>query len=163
MKKVINNISIVIPVLNEEKNITSLLAELQLTLNNKIKYEILLVDDGSTDNTVPNIRSKINTCHNLKIIVHEKNYGQSIGLRTGIIEANNEYIVTLDGDGQNDPRDILKLIKSFDTKFECMEYTWDNKVDMIDELFDMHKESNGKKLKTFAFYCENRYVKLDEV
>ena len=55
------------------------------------------------------------------------------------------------------------LIKSFDTKFECVEYTWDNKVDMIDELFDMHKEVEGKKLKTFAFYCENRYVKLDEV
>ena len=55
------------------------------------------------------------------------------------------------------------LIKSFDTKFECIEYTWDNKVDMIDDLFDMHKEVDGKKLKTFAFYCENRYVKLDEV
>ena len=55
------------------------------------------------------------------------------------------------------------LIKSFDTKFECIEYTWDNKVDMIDELFDMHKEVDVKKLKTFAFYCENRYVKLDEV
>ena len=55
------------------------------------------------------------------------------------------------------------LIKSFDTKFECIEYTWDNKVDMIDELFDMHKEVDCKKLKTFAFYCENRYVKLDEV
>ena len=55
------------------------------------------------------------------------------------------------------------LIKSFDTKFECMEYTWDNKVDMIEELFDIHKEANGKKLKTFAFYCENRYVELDEV
>ena len=40
----------------------------------------------------------------------------NIGLRTGIIEANSEYIVTLDGDGQNDPRDILKLIKSFDLK-----------------------------------------------
>ena len=55
------------------------------------------------------------------------------------------------------------LIKSFDTKFECIEYTWDNKVDMIEELFDIHKEANGKKLKTFAFYCENRYVELDEV
>ena len=55
------------------------------------------------------------------------------------------------------------LIKSFDTKFECIEYTWDNKVDMIDELFDMHKEVDGKKLKTFAFYFEYRYVKLDEV
>ena len=55
------------------------------------------------------------------------------------------------------------LIKSFDTKFECVEYTWDNKVDMIDELFDMHKEVDGKKLKNLLFYCENRYVKLDEV
>ena len=55
------------------------------------------------------------------------------------------------------------LIKSFDTKFECIDYTWNNKVDMIDELLDMHREVDGKKLKTFAFYCENRYVKLDEV
>ena len=55
------------------------------------------------------------------------------------------------------------LIKSFDTKFECIEYTWDNKVDMIDELFDMHKEVDGNTLQTFAFYCENRYVDLDEV
>ena len=55
------------------------------------------------------------------------------------------------------------MIKSFDTKYECIEYTWQNKVDMIEELFDIHKEANGKKLKTFAFYCENRYVELDEV
>ena len=55
------------------------------------------------------------------------------------------------------------MIKSFDTKYECIEYTWQNKVDMIEELFDIHKEANGKKLKTFAFYCENRDVELDEV
>ena len=55
------------------------------------------------------------------------------------------------------------MIKSFDTKYECIEYTWQNKVDMIEELFDIHKEANGKKLKTFAFYCENRYVELNEV
>ena len=55
------------------------------------------------------------------------------------------------------------MIKSFDTKYECIEYTWQNKVDMIEELFDIHKEANGKELKPFAFYCENRYVDLDEV
>ena len=55
------------------------------------------------------------------------------------------------------------LIKSFDTKIDCIEYTWENKVEMIDELFNIHKEVDGKKLKTFAFYCENRYVKLEEV
>ena len=55
------------------------------------------------------------------------------------------------------------MIKSFDTKYDCIEYTWQNKVDMIEELFDIHKEADGKRLKTFAFYCENRYVDLDEV
>ena len=55
------------------------------------------------------------------------------------------------------------MIKSFDSKYECIEYTWQNKVDMIEELFDIHKEANGKELKTFAFYCKNRYVDLDEV
>ena len=63
------------------------------------------------------------------------------------------------------PQPVLTdyTIRSFDTKYECIEYTWQNKVDMIEELFDIHKEANGKKLKTFAFYCENRYVELDEV
>ena len=61
------------------------------------------------------------------------------------------------------PKMTAYMIKSFDTKYECIEYTWQNKVDMIEELFDIHKEANGKKLKTFAFYCENRYVELDEV
>ena len=55
------------------------------------------------------------------------------------------------------------LIKSFDSKYECLDYVWENKVDMIEELFNIHKEVNGKKLKTFAFYCENRFVELDEV
>ena len=113
MKRAINNISIVIPVFNEEKNIINLLEELQSSLNNKIKYEILLVDDGSTDNTISNVKSKIDLYNNLKLIVHEKNYGQSTGLLTGIKSAKYDYIVTLDGDGQNDPADILKLVKSY--------------------------------------------------
>ena len=66
-------------------------------------------------------------------------------------------------DGITGPHYTEYKLKQFDTKIECLDYTWDNKVDMIDELFDMHKEVDGKKLKTFAFYCENRYVKLDEV
>ena len=58
-------------------------------------------------------------------------YGQSIALQTGIIEANSEYIVTLDGDGQNDPKDILKLIKSFDIKVGFM-MVIGNRVNRID-------------------------------
>ena len=63
------------------------------------------------------------------------------------------------------PRQVLTdyTIRSFDTKYECIEYTWDNKVEMIDTLLDMHRYKEDKELKTFAFFCENRYVQLDEV
>ena len=59
MKNNIKNISIVIPVLNEEKNIGSLIDEIIITLNNKIEYEIIVVDDGSSDRTIQNIKKKI--------------------------------------------------------------------------------------------------------
>ena len=127
----IRDISIVIPIYNEQDNIIQLIKEVRASLEKKINYEIIVVDDGSDDNTyeVINKIKKINK--NITIISHKKNYGQSIGLRTGIIEANSEYIVTLDGDGQNDPRDILKLIKSFDTKVSFM-MVIGNRVNRID-------------------------------
>ena len=55
------------------------------------------------------------------------------------------------------------MIKSFDTKYDCIEYTWQNKVDMIDELLSIHRNLGDKELKTFAFYCENRTLDLEEV
>ena len=110
----IRDISIVIPIYNEQDNIIQLIKEVRASLEKKINYEIIVVDDGSDDNTyeVVNKIKKINK--NITIISHKKNYGQSIGLLTGIMEANSEYIVTLDGDGQNDPSDIQKLIDHLD-------------------------------------------------
>ena len=113
MKKKISNISIIIPVLNEENNITNLLEELTLNLTNKINFEILVVDDGSTDNTVKNTVNLLKASQNISLLVHKKNYGQSASLLTGITNAKYEHIVTIDGDGQNDPKDILKLVKNY--------------------------------------------------
>ena len=66
---------------------------------------------------------------------------------------------------QDVPQPVLTdyTIKSFDTKFECIDYTWQNKVEMVDTLLEMHRYKEDKELKTFAFFCENRYVELNEV
>ena len=147
----IRDISIVIPIYNEQDNIIQLIKEVRASLEKKINYEIIIVDDGSDDNTyeVVNKINKINK--NINIIRHKKNYGQSIGLRTGIIEANSEYIVTLDGDGQNDPRDILKLIKPFDFKVSFM-MVIGNRVNRID--------STAKKVASrLAFQIRNLLLK----
>ena len=129
----ISNISIVIPIYNEQDNIIQLIKEVRVALEKKINYEIVIVDDGSDDNTNKALNEIKKIKRNIIIIRHNKNYGQSIGLQTGIIKANNEYIVTLDGDGQNDPRDILKLIKSFDTKAGFM-MVIGNRVNRIDSF-----------------------------
>ena len=92
MKK-ISNISIVIPVFNEEKNIVSLLKEIKIALKNKIEYEVLIIDDGSDDNTVKSIYNNMRQFQNLSIVVHKKNYGQSISLLTGISKAKFELDV----------------------------------------------------------------------
>ncbi len=101
--------SIVIPLYNEEKNITSLLEEIFLVLNNQEKYEIILINDCSEDNTLVVI-SKYKKHKNIKILNNINNKGQSYSIHKGITESFYDTIITLDGDGQNNPKDIPKLL-----------------------------------------------------
>ncbi len=103
--------SLVIPLFNEEKNIQPLLQEIEIYLQVYKEYEIVLIDDCSTDNT-KNILLKLND-KKIKIIRNKKNKGQSFSIREGVKNAFYQTVVTLDGDGQNDPRDIVKLLNIF--------------------------------------------------
>lgn len=101
-------LSVVVTVYNEEENIKPLVNAISAALEG-YDYEIVYVDDGSKDNTVRELKS---IQHNsLKIIEFKKNYGQSLALMAGIDHATGEYIVTMDGDLQNDPTDIPMLLQ----------------------------------------------------
>ncbi len=109
------NFSIIIPVFNEEKNIEDLIDEINLCLKKYYDlFEIIIVNDCSIDNTYKILNKKINNPNNnIEIINNEKNFGQSFSILRGIKNSKYEIIVTMDGDGQNDPKDILKLLKHY--------------------------------------------------
>ena len=109
--------SIVIPVYNEEKNIVILLEEILFCLDSYKNYEIIIVNDFSTDNTLKNIKKNIKN-QNIKIVNNIKNVGQSYSIYNGIRKSSNDIIITIDGDGQNDPADITKLLKSYTENHE---------------------------------------------
>ena len=103
-----HKISLVIPIMNEEHNIKPLLIKIKETLREE-NYQVIFVDDGSTDRTVSNIKKFADS--RVKTIVFNKNYGQTTAMAAGIKESDGEYIVTLDGDLQNDPTDIPAMIE----------------------------------------------------
>lgn len=100
-------ISLVISVFNEEDNIEPLLASIRNSLDS-YDYEVIFVDDGSVDDTVERIRRYGD--QKVKTIVFNKNYGQTTAMAAGIDYAEGDYIVTLDGDLQNDPVDIPRML-----------------------------------------------------
>lgn len=101
-------LSVVIPVMNEAENIKPLFAALSHSLA-AVEHEIVLVDDGSTDNTVSEIQ-KYAPAH-AHLVVLNKNYGQTTAMAAGIDHARGELIATMDGDLQNDPSDIPMMMQ----------------------------------------------------
>ena len=107
-------ISIVIPVHNEADNIEFLINKIENAMINLIPYEIIIINDGSSDKTHEIIMDFNDQMENLHYIKHKKQSGQSAALLSGIEASNSDWIVTLDGDGQNDPNDIKKLLMKRD-------------------------------------------------
>ena len=105
--------SIVIPVHNEEENISPMLDEILQTVSSTHNYEVLYVDDCSSDQTKRILHELTSQIRQLRYVKLQKQCGQSTALYVGVKNALYPLIVTLDGDGQNDPADIQKLLRPF--------------------------------------------------
>lgn len=104
-------ISVVVPVMNEEANIAPLFEAVQNALHEK-EFEIIFVDDGSSDKTREYIQALNDS--RVRLVAFTRNFGQSAAMAAGIDEASGEYIVTIDGDLQNDPLDIPLMIEKLE-------------------------------------------------
>ena len=103
-------LSVVVPVFNERDNVTPLINEITAALRGLTPFEIVYVDDCSRDDTLDVLKALKADVSELRVIKHISQSGQSTAVRTGVKAARGEWIATLDGDGQNDPADIPKLL-----------------------------------------------------
>jgi glycosyltransferase involved in cell wall biosynthesis len=113
-------LSIVVPVLNEADNLISLYEEICHTVNDRYNCEILLIDDGSTDNGPAVMSTLLQNDSRVRIIRFRRNFGQTAALSAGFEHARGQIIIPLDADGQNDPADIPKLIEKLNEGYDIV-------------------------------------------
>jgi dolichol-phosphate mannosyltransferase len=107
-------VSIVVPVRNEAENVAPLIAEIAAALEGRWGYEIIYVNDGSTDATGEQLAAVMQQRRNLRQIRHATSSGQSAAVRSGVRAARGVIVATLDGDGQNDPTFLPDLISAIE-------------------------------------------------
>jgi glycosyltransferase involved in cell wall biosynthesis len=117
--KKLEKLSVVIPIFNEELNITPLYKELKAVLEGiRAEYEVIFVDDGSADTSGEILEQLAQQDKAIKVIQFRKNFGQTAAIAAGVEYAQGEIIVTMDGDGQNDPRDIPRLLQRLEQGYD---------------------------------------------
>ena len=137
-------VSVIVPVYNEEENVPILQAELRAALR-AIDHELIFVDDGSADRTV----ERIETEPNLRVIRFEKNAGQSAAMYAGLEAAQGAILVLIDGDLQNDPADIPKLLGEIS-----------NGADLVCGYRALRRDTRVKRLTSrVANVVRSRYTK----
>ncbi len=108
--RVSTELTVVIPAHNEADNVAPLVREIHAALDGHVDYEIVFVDDGSDDGTAERLAALAQGDTRLRVVRHAARSGQSAALVTGVHAARAPWIATLDGDGQNDPADIPRLL-----------------------------------------------------
>jgi len=107
-------VSVVVPVRNEAENLAPLIAEITAALDGRWRYEIIYVNDGSTDATAERLAELMKQDHHLRQIRHATSAGQSAAVRSGVRAARGVIVATLDGDGQNNPAFLPDLIAAIE-------------------------------------------------
>ena len=143
-------ISIVIPIFNEELNISNLLTELNnaLIIIKDLAFEIIIVDDASIDDSLVILNDLKKKFSNIKIIENKKNYGQSKSIYKAILKAKYKTIVTLDGDGQNDPKDIDKLLFEY-FNFDNIKLVGGLRVNRKDSVLKIFSSKIANQVRSF--------------
>ena len=113
-------ISVIIPVFNEVESINELYRQLLKALQEFSRYEIIFIDDGSSDGSVETIKKLSELDNSINLIQFHRNYGKSAALAEGFKHAKGNYIVTMDADLQDDPKEISNLINKLEEGFDLV-------------------------------------------
>jgi glycosyltransferase involved in cell wall biosynthesis len=113
-------LSVVVPVYNEEENVGLLVEAVRSALGDDRPWELLLVDDGSADRTVPIIEELSAADPRVRLVALARNYGQTQAMQAGFDEAAGDVVVSMDGDLQNDPRDIPLLVAKLEEGYDLV-------------------------------------------
>ena len=167
MSSVPPHLSIVVPLYNEEASVEVLLSQLLETCQEfEFSYEIIFVDDGSTDSTWEVIERLKNTSSHLKAIKFRRNYGQTNAMVAGFEHASGKIIVSMDGDLQNDPSDIPRLLAKMEEGYDIVSGWRKDRKDPLSRVFasrianaiisfttGVHLRDYGCSLKAYRAEC----------
>ena len=141
--------SIIVPVYNEDGNVLILDKEIKQAMENLGSYELIYINDGSTDDTLEQLKK----LKSVKIIDLNRNYGQSTALDAGFKAGNGKIVISMDGDLQNDPRDIPKLIRKLKQE----------NLDVVAGWRKNRKDKTGIKILTKTGRFLRKFLIKDEV
>ena len=127
------NVSIVLPVLNEIESLSSLVEELKVNLEFVNDWEIIFVDDGSSDGSTDYLIELCSNSSNFKLIQFHRNYGKSAALSEGFKVASGQYIITMDADLQDDPAEIKNLVGMLNKGWDLVSGWKKNRLDPLNK------------------------------
>lgn len=126
-------LSIIIPMYNEQESLDSLFLELSDLFGQESKTEIIFINDGSSDNTLNILESKIKNYPSWSIINLYRNYGKSVALQAGFDNSKGEIIATMDADLQDNPKEIHRLIKELENGYDVVSGWKKNRKDPLEK------------------------------